>query len=148
MSAPVLLALAVIVVAGTLLATQAPINAALAGHMGDPVVAAFISFLVGTVVLGALWAFRGTTLPAGSVAGAPPWVWIGGALGAVYVAAMIWAVPIIGTFSATMALIMGQLAAALLLDRIGAFGLPVHDISPARLAGLVLVLVGLALSRG
>ena len=46
-----------------------------------------------------------------------------------------------------MALVVGQLVAALVLDRIGAFGLPVHDISLTRLAGLGLVLAGLALSR-
>lgn len=147
MSGAALLALAVMVAAGAVLATQAPINAALAGQTGDPLVAACISFLVGTVVLGAIWVSRGTALPTGIVTAAPPWVWFGGALGAFYIAAMIWAVPVIGAFSATMAVIVGQLTAALVLDRIGAFGLPVHEISPARLIGLVLVLAGLALSR-
>jgi len=147
MSGAALLTLVVVVVAGAMLATQAPINAALARSAGDPLFAAGISFLVGFAVLAAIWAFRGTGLPRDMVTTAPPWVWVGGALGAFYVAAMIWAVPVVGAFSATVALVMGQLLAALMLDRIGAFGLPVHDISLTRLAGLGLVLAGLALSR-
>lgn len=147
MSGAALLALVVVVLGGAMLSTQAPINAALARHAGDPLIAACVSFLVGFVVLAALWGFRGTGLPREVLTTAPPWVWVGGALGACYVAAMIWAVPVIGAFSATMALVVGQLVAALVLDRIGAFGLPVQDISPARLAGLGLVLAGLALSR-
>jgi len=147
MTGAALFALMVVVLAGAVLATQAPINSALARHAGDPLVAACISFLVGFVVLAAIWAFRGTGLPRDVLTTAPPWVWVGGALGAFYIAAMIWAVPVIGAFSATMALVVGQLVAALVLDRIGAFGLPVHDISPARMAGLGLVLAGLALSR-
>lgn len=147
MSGAALFALVVVVLAGSMLATQAPINAALARQAGGPIVAACISFLVGFVVLAAIWAFRGTGLPREAVATAPPWVWVGGVLGAFYVAAMVWAVPVVGAFSATVALVTGQLVAALVLDRIGAFGLPVHDISLTRLAGLALVLAGLALSR-
>ncbi len=141
------IALVAVVLAGSVLATQAPINAALARQAGDPLVAACISFLVGFLVLAAIWAFRGTGLSRDAVTTAPPWIWVGGALGAFYIAAMIWAVPVIGTFSTTMALVVGQLVAALVLDRIGAFGLPVHDISLTRLAGFGLVLAGLALSR-
>lgn len=147
MSGAALFALLVVVLAGAVLATQAPINAALARSAGDPLFAAGISFLVGFGVLTLIWAVRGTGLPRDVVTTAPPWVWVGGALGAFYVTAMIWAVPFTGAFSATMALVVGQMAAALVLDRIGAFGLPVHDISPTRLAGMGLVLAGLALSR-
>ena len=148
MTGAALFALVVMVLAGTLLATQAPINSALAQYSGDLLFAASVSFLVGFVVLAAVWIFRGAGLPRDIMTTAPPWVWAGGALGAIYIAAMIWAVPVIGTFSATMALVVGQLVAALVLDRIGAFGMPMHDITPARLAGLGLVLAGLALSRG
>ncbi|KPQ07362.1 MAG: bacterial/archaeal transporter family-2 protein [Rhodobacteraceae bacterium HLUCCA12] len=147
MSGATLFALAVVVVAGGVLSSQAPINAALARAAGDPIVAACINFLVGFLVLAVVWAMRGTGLPRELVATAPPWVWIGGAMGAFYMSALIWAVPTIGAFSATMGIVLGQLVAALLLDRYGAFGLPVHDISWTRLAGMALVLAGLALSR-
>jgi transporter family-2 protein len=46
-----------------------------------------------------------------------------------------------------MVAIAGQLAMALLLDRIGAFGLARVEISPARVAGILLVLAGAYLVR-
>ena len=44
-------------------------------------------------------------------------------------------------------MIFGQLAAALLLDATGAFGMPVHQISLTRLLAVLCVGVGLVLSR-
>jgi transporter family-2 protein len=45
------------------------------------------------------------------------------------------------------AAIAGQLAAALVLDHFGLFGLARHPVTLTRAAGLVLVLVGAALVR-
>ncbi len=48
------LTLVLALLAGVLMAVQAPTNALLGKASGSPVVAAFISFVVGTVALGAL----------------------------------------------------------------------------------------------
>lgn len=148
MTGTTILSVLAVIGAGAVLSTQAPINAALARSASDPVVAACINFLVGFLVLAAIWAARGTALPRDIISTAPAWAWFGGAMGAFYIVALIWAVPTIGAFTATMGIVLGQLVAALMLDRIGAFGLPVHEISVTRLAGLGLVMAGLALSRG
>ena len=50
------------------------------------------------------------------------------------------------TFFLTVS-IAGQLAMAVMLDRMGAFGLPVVQISPMRVAGVLLVLAGVFLVR-
>lgn len=131
---------------GAAIATQAPINARLGAQLGDPVAAAAASFLVGFVVLGGLTALRG--LPEGSAITAGPWwVWVGGALGAFYVWASIWSVGTLGVLTLVAALVFGQLAAALILDAIGAFGLAPKPVSWTRVAAVLLVGAGLVLSR-
>lgn len=147
MNLAILLPLAGILVGGVFLSLQAPINAALARSLGDPLLAACISFGVGFLVLAVISAFRGA-LPSGSaVASTPWWAWLGGFLGAFYVAVVIWGVPKIGVVSTVAALVFGQVAAALVLDAVGAFGLPVQAITWQRLTAAGLILAGLVLSR-
>ena len=147
MNASILLAAAIMVVGGAMVAAQAPVNAVLARGLGDPVLAACLSFGVGLVLLLLLSIVRGTAPPAGSLAGAPWWAWTGGFFGAFYVAAAAWAVPKLGAVTTLGVVVFGQLVTALILDAIGAFGLPVHAISWTRVAAVVLVFAGLALSR-
>ncbi|QBY01731.1 DMT family transporter [Rhodophyticola sp. CCM32] len=142
------LALGAIAIGGAAIATQAPINSRLGNHMGDPVMAAAISFGVGFLVLLVLAVLRGA-LPAAITAAAdvPWWAWTGGALGAVYVWASIWSVSTLGVVTLVAALIFGQLTAALILDAVGAFGMTMREISWTRLAAVGFVGVGLILSR-
>ena len=72
---------------------------------------------------------------------------VGGAMGAFYICTLILAVPITGALTATAGVVLGQMLMALFLDRVGAFGLPVQEITWPRVAGLGLVLAGLVLSR-
>ena len=133
--------------AGSVLAIQAPINAALARGLGDPVVAACLNFLVGFLVLLIVNVIRGTGPQEGAFTLTPLWAFVGGALGACYIVSLIWAIPQTGALTAAAATIFAQLATALILDRMGAFGLPVQEITWPRVAGLALVMAGLLLSR-
>ncbi len=136
-----------IVLGGILLASQAPINAALAKSVGDPVLAACISFGIGFVILAVISAFRGAWPSGSAMAATPWWSWLGGLLGAFYVAIVIWSVPQLGVVSTVAALVFGQVAAALILDAVGAFGLPVQAITWQRLLAAGMILGGLVLSR-
>ncbi len=147
MSAQYLFALLAIAVGGACIATQAPINSRLGSHVGDPVTAAAISFIVGAIVLSLIVLARGAVPSGAQMAAAPWWAWVGGALGAIYVWAAVWAVGTLGVVTMVAALIFGQLAAALVLDAIGAFGLQVREISWTRIAAIVMVAGGLVLSR-
>ena len=147
MNSSVMLPLLGIVLGGAFLASQAPVNAALARAVGDPVLAACISFGIGFAILAVISALRGAWPTGSGVASAPWWSWLGGLLGAFYVAIVIWGVPQLGVVSTVAALVFGQLAAALLLDAIGAFGLPVQAITWQRLLAAALILSGLVLSR-
>ncbi len=134
--------------AGAMLPFQAGINAELAGVVGGPVRAALISFGVGTVALLALTlvAFRGWPGNA-AVTGAPWWIWIGGVLGAFYVAGSIVTAPRLGAVTLVAVLLAGQAVASLLVDHFGWVGFEENPISPGRLAGIALVAAGVALVR-
>jgi transporter family-2 protein len=140
----VLLALA----AGAGLPVQAGVNSALARFAGRPEWAAFISFAVGLAALGAwLLASRARPPGMGALGAAPAWAWSGGVIGAVYVTATILLAPRLG-LAATLALsVTGQMIAALALDRLGAMGLATRPITPARVVGAALLVVGVVLVR-
>ncbi|HEY0129847.1 MAG TPA: DMT family transporter [Allosphingosinicella sp.] len=132
---------------GSLIALQAPTNALLARGVGSAVNAAFVSFVVGTIALLAVAAALGAR-PAAGVTGALPWyAWVGGFYGAFFVAVAAFAAPRMGVTFFLMVAIAGQLAMALFLDRIGAFGLARVEIGPTRIAGILLVLAGAYLVR-
>ncbi|QOG06061.1 DMT family transporter [Aureimonas sp. OT7] len=143
-----LTALLAIMVAGILLAIQAPVNAGLSRGVGDPFLAAAISFAVGLVVLAAMVSLR-QAWPSGlGVLGQLPWwSWTGGLLGAFYMAIVIWFVPRVGVLSMVGALALGQILAALLIDANGAFGLPMRELSMQRIGAALLILLGIVLSR-
>ncbi|MFC3571542.1 DMT family transporter [Paracoccus sp. TOH] len=146
MQLPILAAIFV-TLAGVCIAVQAPINAALGRGVQSPLVAAAISFGVGFAILAlaAIGLGQGRAfLRAGSVAW---WMWAGGALGAFYVWTIVWTLPRLGALSALCALALGQIVAAIILDRSGAFGLPLREISLPRILAALMVGGGLVLSR-
>ncbi len=133
---------------GAALPFQAGINAQLSGWLGSPVRAAFVSFLVGTIVLLVAAAFVFKPLPSGAkLGGAPWWVWIGGALGAFYVAASIVTAPKLGAAQLVALVVAGQALAGLVVDEFGWVGFEPRHISVGRVAGMVLVGAGVALVR-
>ena len=140
---PVFLVLA----AGGMIALQAPTNAMLARAGGSPVLAALISFTVGTLCLVAVWLGTGNRPSSSSLAGLPWYAWIGGAYGAVYVAIAAYAAPKIGLASLITIGIAGQIAVALCLDHIGALGLPREPINLGRVLGALIVVGGVVLVR-
>ncbi|MEO8531130.1 MAG: DMT family transporter [Deltaproteobacteria bacterium] len=142
---PFLLFLAVL--GGVALAVQAPLNAALARSISSPVAAAAVSFGGGFIILLILTLVSSGGQPFAALLKAPLWQIAGGALGALYVWAIISAVPTLGVVTAIAALILGQVTTALVLDAIGAFGLTVQAITWQRLLAIGLVTAGLVLSR-
>lgn len=147
MNTPIVLTTAVMIAAGGLLATQVPINAALARALRDPLLAACVSFGVGFLALTIVVLAKNGLGSLRLATPAPAWVWLGGVLGAGYVACAIWGVPKLGVLTTVSAVVLGQLLTALALDALGAFGLPVQGISPTRVLAVALVAAGVVLSQ-
>jgi len=135
-----------IVFVGAALAFQAPVNAALAKSLGDPVWAATIQFGIGFALLAAIALSRGASPSVAQIKTIPWWALTGGLLGALWVLAAIWSVPRLGLVTMFAAMILGQMVAALLIDSGGIFGLEPRSISPARLSAIALVATGVLLS--
>ncbi len=138
-----LVLLLVIFAAGAAATVQPSINARLAEKIGI-IHAATISFLVGTLVLLVLSlsversTFRG-------VVNAEWWQFSGGLFGAFFVALTILAVPRLGTGTVMAALIVAQLATGLVFDHFGLFGMRHIPLDVNRIAGVVLMVCGVAL---
>lgn len=138
------------VVAGGFLAIQAPVNAELSRNLGMPVAAAGISFFVGAVVLGVVTGLMLSTQSAPPLNWRAPSLWMfitGGFLGATFVTCSILLAPRLGAASLMAFLVTGQLLGGLIIDRFGAFGLAVREITMGRVAGAVLLLAGALLIR-
>lgn len=135
------------IVGGALLAIQAPTNAILAKASGSPIVAAFISFLIGTIALGAVVAATSGKLFAPGLRQVPWYAWLGGFYGAFFVAVAAFGAPRVGMGVLLTAAVAGQLGAALVLDHYGLLGLDRHPVSLTRATGLALVLLGAVLVR-
>ena len=135
--------------AGALISLQAPINAEAAARLGHPLAGAAWSFIVGTAVLVVLvLLFARHQVQPAALKSLPLYMLLGGGLlGAIYVTTNLMLAPRIG-IAAIMALgIAGQLGAALLLDRFGAFGLIERELTLGRVGGACLVLVGAVMVR-
>jgi transporter family-2 protein len=136
------------VAAGAMLPVQFGVNAQLSQWVNSPIRAAFVSFLVGTIVLLVVAAFVRRPMPSLSRLGDVPWwVWTGGLLGAFYVTGSIVSAPKLGAVTLAAAIVFGQTLASVVVDQFGWVGFKEHHASPGRLAGVALVGVGVLLVR-
>jgi transporter family-2 protein len=134
--------LALTLLAGALLPLQALINGRLGGALGSPFWASITQNLVGAMAIGSVMLLTRTAPPTGErIAAAPLWSWIGGALGMVYVVSILLAAPRLGATRAMMAVIVGQLAASVLLDQFAILH-PRRPVSIESATGLLLLALG------
>ncbi|WP_028102204.1 DMT family transporter [Pseudoduganella violaceinigra] len=135
--------------AGAVLPIQGVVNGLLRHDLGAPFVVGAVSFLVATLAMAAALLFSAVVLraPAPTLQGLPTmpwWGWLGGFAGAVYVTTVFTAIPVIGASAAVGLTVAGQQLASVFVDRHGWFRLPKREVSPLRLAGVVLLLAGVA----
>ena len=138
------LAMLAIVAIGAVLPLQGLVNARLATALHGPVMAAFVSCLVGSVVLGTWLLASRTPWGAAPDARFPAWIWIGGVLGALYVAVFTLLIPRVGAAAAICLAVFGQVLASLLLDHYGVLQAQ-RPADWSRITGAVLVLLGVLL---
>jgi transporter family-2 protein len=145
---PALLLAVLAIVAGALIAFQAPINVMAGQRLGHVLGGAALSFVVGTVFLLAivLIGLR-DEIDVGALTSMSPLLFLGGILGAFYVAMSIWLTPKLGIGAVIALGIAGQVMASLALDHFGLLNLAVREVSLGRVTGAVLVVVGAVMVR-
>lgn len=136
------------VLAGIAMPTQATINSKLANSIDSPLLAAFISFAVGTAALFIYILLTGVPLKnLANAQDAPLIAWTGGLLGAFFVTVMVMIVPRIGVALAFSLAIGGQMLVTLVIDHFGWLGVPERQISLPRVLGAALITIGVILIR-
>ncbi len=133
---------------GAGIAMQAVANGRLRFALGSPIWAAVGQFLVGLamlLVLG-LATRQGAPVTAG-LSRWPWWIWTGGLFGAIYVTMSIVLAQRLGTALMFATIMVGQMTLALLFDHYGWLGATVVPLTSTRLAGAVLLVVGVLLMR-
>jgi bacterial/archaeal transporter family-2 protein len=132
--------------AGVVLITQVGVNSTLRASLGSPVVAALLSFIVGSVALLAFILLTRAPWPGrAQLLAAPAWSWLGGVLGAFYVVSTVIAGPRLGAAAFLALVVLGQLMTSLLLDHFGWLGFTQHSLTPLRVVGALLLFGGVLL---
>ena len=133
-------------VTGAGVAAQSVINARLRLLLGGPIWAAAAQFVVGLGLLLIVAAAPRQPSPITSGLGvAPWWIWTGGAFGATLIVVTIVLTAKIDATLTLASIIVGQLMAALVVDHDGLFGGTVIRLTPTRIIGVALLLIGVSL---
>ena len=129
-------------VAGLAGAIQVAVNGALGGRIGVLEATAF-NIIISAILMTAVAV--GVRQSASGIAEGirePPWLWLGGVMGAIIVTAITFGPPRIGTLATIALLIAGQLAMGVVIDALGLFGVDRIPVSWQRGDGLVLLAAG------
>ena len=137
------------VLIGALTALQARINGTLGAEIGDGFVAAAVSFSSGLVILVVLSALIpggrrgfGRLMVGIRTRSIPPWMLLGGLVGAFTVASQGLTVATIGVALFTVGFVAGQTIGGMVLDRIGYGPAGVVPVTVRRLVGALLAIAG------
>lgn len=142
----ILIAIALLV--GAVLPLQVGVNSKLADSVGSPLLSALLSFCVGTLALLTYIIIAGVPLAnAAEARNAPPIAWVGGLLGAFFVAVSIILLPKLGVAMTVSLIIAGQMLMSVVMDHFGLLGVPVREVTFARFGGILLITAGVILVR-
>ncbi len=143
---PYLIYVVIAALIGVALSFQPPINATMSRTVGSPLLAASISLGISLFLVIMLWLSLGKG--SGDISefrNTPWWVYVGGAVGVVFVAGSLIVAPVLGVSIFFVCVVAGQLLGATLIDQFGVFGLPVKSVNMMKVTGLGLVLLGAVL---
>lgn len=132
-------------VAGLAIAVQQAINGRVGATARNPWTAAWVNFTLGTVMLGAALgiAWGLTDFDPGALPRGPWWLYVGGSIGVLFIAAAAWVVQRLGVLLFALLSITGQLTGALILDWVApAAGVTFHL---TLVAGVLLAAVAVAI---
>jgi transporter family-2 protein len=137
-----IIALTAATLAGAVIATQAPTNAALGRSIGD-LRAVVVNFAVGGIAIAVVALLVGGGV--GGLGGDPVrWHYLGGLAGAGFVTVAVLTIRPLGVTLQTAAIIAGQLTMAAVVDHNGLLGVQVRPLTAAHAGGLGLLAAGVA----
>lgn len=139
----------VALLAGAALPFQAAGNAAIGRELGHPLWGALASLAVSIVITLAVALLLRVPGPAlGRALAGPWWLWLGGVLGALYLASATAVTPRLGAGGFLVWVVAGQMVTALAVDHFGLMGLEPKPVTLRRIAGIALILAGVFCAQG
>jgi len=130
-------------IAGLGIGWQQAVNGQVRVTAESALTATFVNFVVGTSVLLVLMLIHTAIVGWPRPLPADPWLYLGGAIGCVFIAGAALLVRVTGVLVLGLATVAGQLVAALLLD---AFTPGAHPIALSTVGGTLLALVAVAIA--
>jgi bacterial/archaeal transporter family-2 protein len=132
--------------AGALQAWGPPMNNALRKALINPWLSSLVSFLPIVAFLSVVLFCLPRPLPTlASLNGMPWWAPLGGLIGAFAVVAGLIFVADVGAGAFAGLTITANILMSLIIDKYGLFGMEVHQLTPGRMAGALLMVGGIAL---
>ena len=135
------------VIGGIATTVQASINTEARKFFRSPFIVAGLNFAVAWLSLAAfiIISEHRIFIPFEVIAMYPPWIWFGGVCAIIIVSMGIFCVPKLGAAGNAMVMNFGQAVTGLVIDHFALFGSEEARMSLTRLAGAVMVLLGLIL---
>jgi bacterial/archaeal transporter family-2 protein len=141
----ILFFVAIAIVIGGLMPFQAGLNAELTRHLGHPYLTAFISLFLGAFFVACIVLVQGGFGELKKIFDTPPYLFLGGVLGALFVGSSLFLFPKLGATTLIASFVTGQLIGSLIIDHLGLLGAVQHPLSLNRLFGVFLLFTGLFL---
>ncbi|HZF46971.1 MAG TPA: DMT family transporter [Sphingomonadaceae bacterium] len=136
----------IMLLAGMAIPVMAAMSGGIGVRVGNPSFATATVF--GLAFLLTAVAAVATGLPRmAQISSVPPWLYLGGACVAFYGLSITFVGPRFGLANAIFCVLVGQIAAAALIDHFGWFGTPQASIDGKRLLGIAVMVLGLFLAR-
>ena len=138
--------LALALLGGAVLPVQGAVNARLRADLDAPIATGAWSFVVAAAAMLALVGVLGRRAAprVDGLGRVPWWGWLGALCGATYVTSVFLLIPEIGVAPTIALTVAGQQLASLAVDRYGLLRLPRRPIGRVRLAGVAVLLLGVA----
>lgn len=131
-------------VVGVCIALEPTVNYGL-GRIITPKLATLHSFLVGTFIVLLINIFSGGLSEYRNIVKAPPYLWVGGLLGAIVVYGGAKVTGVLGVASTITIMVAVQLGTSILIDNFGLFGAERVPIDISRIIGILLLIVAVKL---
>ncbi|MDF2455129.1 MAG: hypothetical protein K0R51_1122 [Cytophagaceae bacterium] len=132
---------------GAVLPIQAGLNAKLGKAAASPLYASLISFVVGTVGLVLYILCTRQTISWTGLKEVPVYLWLGGLLGAFYIAVIVFAFPKLGPGLSFGLIVAGQMIVSILLEHNNLLVSQANPVSLMRVLGISLIIAGVVIIR-
>jgi transporter family-2 protein len=133
---------------GIVMSIYLPMNSAVSRHLGSPVAASVVFFIVALATTVMVFIYFGQYQSISKLKEVPKYLYLAGFISAFMIIGTTFIIPQIGARKFFILLVSGQILMALLVSHLGILESPKDPVTLKKLIGATLVITGAALSTG